>query len=133
MPYVRITVAAALESGQVARLQRGTTELMARLLGKREDLTVVSVAQEDKGNWSVGGSPAEGTMVQLQAFITDGTNTVEEKEAFIAAAYALLTQVVGASIGPLYVIVSEVPAANWGYDGLSQLARRNLWKREVAA
>lgn len=133
MPYVRIAVASHLEPNQVARLQRGATELMARLLGKRPDLTVVSVAREDKVYWSAGGEPAVGAMAQMQAFVTEGTNTSEEKEAFIAAAYALLTQVVGASVGPLYVIVSEVPAMNWGYDGLSQLARRTLWTERAVA
>ncbi|HEX5392213.1 MAG TPA: tautomerase family protein [Rhodocyclaceae bacterium] len=133
MPYVRIAVAADLTPSQVAQLQRGTTELMARLLGKRADLTVVSVARDDAVCWSVGGNPATRTMAQIQAFITEGTNTAEEKEAFIAAAHTLLTEVVGESDGPLYVIVSEVSAGNWGYDGLSQQARRNLWTGRAAA
>lgn len=133
MPCVRISIAADLDASQVARLQRGATELMARLLGKRADLTVVSVARDDAVCWSVGGNPATGTMAQLQAFITEGTNTAEEKDAFIAAAYTLLIQVIGESDGPLYVIVSEVPAGDWGYDGLSQRARSGLWKGRVAA
>lgn len=133
MPYVRISVAAHLDPNQVARLQRGATELMARLLGKRPDLTVVSVSRDDAACWSVGGDPVTGTLAQLQAFVTEGSNTAEEKDAFIAAAYALLTQVIGESDGPLYVIVSEVPARDWGYDGISQLARRDLWQKRSAA
>jgi 4-oxalocrotonate tautomerase len=129
MPYVRISVAADMDSSQVVRLQRGATELMARLLGKKSDLTVVSVAREDAVCWSVGGNPATKTMSQLQAFITEGTNTAEEKDAFIAAAHTLLTQVIGESDGPLYVILSEVPAGSWGYDGLSQMARRSSSQR----
>lgn len=128
MPYVSISIAAECEPGQVARLQRGATELMARILGKNPDVTVVSVDLSRPAAWSVGGNPASGAMAQLQAFVTEGTNTAEEKEAFIAAARTLLVQVLGEMDGPLYVLVSEVPAGNWGYDGLSQLARRNLWK-----
>lgn len=128
MPYVAISIAADLDAGGVARLQRGTTELMARVLGKNPDLTVVSISTSDAARWSVGGRPAAGAMAQLQAFVTEGTNTSEEKEAFLAAARALLVQVLGEIAGPLYVVVTEVPAGNWGYDGLSQRARQNLWR-----
>lgn len=133
MPYVRISIAARLDAGQVVRLQRSTTELMARLLGKNPDLTVVSVSQEDPMGWSVGGMAIQGHLAQLQAVVTEGTNTLEEKAAFISAARTLLIQVLGDLAGPLYVVVDEVPAANWGYDGVSQLARRQSLRERKSA
>lgn len=133
MPYVRISVAAHTNAGQVARLQRGATELMARLLGKNPELTVVSVSREEPACWSAGGEPIEGNLAQLEAIITEGSNTFEEKAAFLAAAHTLLVQVIGELAGPLYIVVNEVPARDWGYDGLSQMARRTLWQGREAA
>lgn len=125
MPYVRISVAADIDANQVARLQRGATELMARLLRKNPEVTVVSVSREHAECWAVGGAVAQGSMAALEAFVTQDTNTGEEKEDFISAAHTLLTDVIGELAGPLYVMVIEVPGQNWGYDGLSQLARHH--------
>jgi 4-oxalocrotonate tautomerase len=63
----------------------------------------------------------------LEISITAGTNTVDQKEAFIAAAYAELEAQLGHG-QPLeeasYVIVRELPASDWGYGGKTQVARR---------
>ncbi len=128
MPYVRITLAAdsspLSDAEKLAQLQRGVTELMGRLLGKAAELTVVSVAREEARYWSAGGATVAGPAAQVQAFITAGSNSAEEKAAFIGAAHRLLQQVLGRISAPLYVVVQEVPAGDWGYDGLSQAARR---------
>jgi 4-oxalocrotonate tautomerase len=63
----------------------------------------------------------------LEISITAGTNTVAEKESFIAAAFAELERQLGFG-QPLeeasYVIVREVPATDWGYAGKTQASRR---------
>ncbi len=78
--------------------------------------------------WHIGGAvPAQPTAL-LEISITAGTNTAEEKAAFIDAAFAELQRQLGGG-KPLaaasYVIVRELPATDWGYGGLTQAARRN--------
>jgi 4-oxalocrotonate tautomerase len=127
MPFVRIALAGPqLENCQVAELQRQITGLMSDILGKRRDLTVVAVDQAQAGAWSVGGRSLDAAFrcAQIDAFVTAGTNSEDEKRLFLQAAHALLQDILGRTDAPVYVIVHEVPAPDWGFDGLSQAARR---------
>ncbi|WP_173807870.1 tautomerase family protein [Methylorubrum populi] len=124
MPFIRVTIAGP-ETGSetVAALQRGITALMAEVLGKRADLTAVLIEPAPAGGWSVGGA-AVTPAAHVEARVTQGTNTAEEKARFVAAAHDLLVRMLP---GPLplatYVVVQEVPAEAWGYGGLTQAAR----------
>jgi 4-oxalocrotonate tautomerase len=127
MPFVRIALAGQPATpAQVAELQRRATALMAQVLGKRADLTVVAVEQHPAAHWSVGGAaPADQhPLAQLEALITAGTNSAVEKAAFIRAAHDMLGTVLGPLASPVYVALRELPAGDWGYDGATQAARR---------
>lgn len=127
MPFIRISLAGKSPSAQqVMHLQAETTKLMAEILGKRPEVTVVAVESGSASHWSIGGEAfkeAQG-LGQMEAFITAGTNTEQEKADFIAGAYQMLATVVGTVCTPIYVLIIEVYAANWGYDGQTQAARK---------
>lgn len=124
MPFIRISVAGTpLAARQVEDLQRRTTALMASVLGKRPEVTAVLVEQP-AGAWVVGGLPADRA-AHLDAKITLGTNSSQEKARFIADAMAMLRDVLGDGLSPCtYVVVDEVPGDAWGYGGLTQDHRR---------
>jgi 4-oxalocrotonate tautomerase len=125
MPFVRITVSGpTLAPAQVSRLQTEMTELMASILGKRADLTSVLVEQPANAGWAIGGTPVK-LAVHVDATITAGTNSPEEKARFIEQSMRLLKSVLGLELHPAtYVVVTEVPADSWGYDGRTQESRR---------
>jgi 4-oxalocrotonate tautomerase len=127
MPFVRIALAGTDPTpAQVADLQRRATALMAEALDKRADLTVVTVQREAAANWSVGGAalPDGAPLAQLEALVTADTNSAAQKAAFIRAAHDMLATVLGPLASPVYVVVRELPAGDWGYDGATQAARR---------
>jgi len=129
MPFIRISVAGNPPAhAQVAELQRKTTQFMADILHKRPDVTVVVVESIAVGNWSIGGKhlSEDRALAQMEAFITAGTNSEEEKSDFISAAYQMLCEVLNVVLSPLYVVVVEVDAINWGYDGKTQALRKQL-------
>ncbi len=129
MPFIRISIAGSSPSSdQAIELQQQTTQLMANILGKRPEVTVVSVESNAANSWSVGGeSLADSqTLVQMEAFITAGTNTEQQKSDFISAAYQMLCEILKAAMSPLYVMIIEVDAVNWGYDGKTQALRKQL-------
>ena len=113
MPTLNLKVAPLQNPGRYQRLAQELTSLTERLLGKRREVTAVMI--EDL--------PA----ALLEISITAGTNTAEEKAAFIEAAFAELQHQLGSG-GPLeeasYVVVRELPATDWGYGGRTQLARK---------
>ena len=125
MPFIRITVfGPTLAAEQVARLQTETTNLMASVLGKVASLTSVLVEQLPSGSWTVGGKPVP-VAAHVNATITAGTNSSIEKARYIEATMTLLREVFGAELSPAtYVVVEEVSAQSWGYDGRTQESRR---------
>ncbi|CAA2099500.1 hypothetical protein MBUL_00184 [Methylobacterium bullatum] len=125
MPFVNVTIAGSgIGADRVGRLQSGVTALMADILGKNPELTAVLVEEVPASGWQVGGRPV-AVAAHVQAAITAGTNDAEEKARFIAEANALLHRVLGEAL-PLatYVVVQEIAADAWGYDGLTQEHRR---------
>ncbi len=124
MPFVRITVSGpALAPEQVSLLHTEMTELMSSTLGKRADLTSVLVEQVAIAGWAIGGTPVR-VAVHVDATVTAGTNSPEQKARFIEETMRLLKSVVGPELHPAtYVVVTEVPANSWGYDGRTQESR----------
>lgn len=127
MPFIRISVAGKEPNPyQITQLQRKTTQLMSEVLKKRSEVTVVTVESSHASHWSVDGKHLEGdqVLVQMEAFITAGTNSEQEKAEFILAAHQMLCSVFDAAISPLYVVIIEVEGESWGYGGKTQSARR---------
>lgn len=123
MPFLRLTIQPSPDETAMSRLSAGLTTLMAETLGKKAELTSVLVEAPQGGLWTIGAVPAGRTAV-LEAAITQGTNDDEEKADFIAAAHALLARELPDLSPVAYVILTEIPAQNWGYDGQTQAKRR---------
>jgi 4-oxalocrotonate tautomerase len=125
MPFIRITAAGStLALEHVSRLQTEMTELMASVLGKKANLTSVLVEQPAVAGWAIGRAPAR-VAVHVDATITAGTNSTEEKELFIEQTMRLLKSVFGSELSPAtYIVINEIPAQSWGYDGRTQESRR---------
>lgn len=124
MPFINVKIAGpTLAPEQVRRLQTGVTEMMAGVLRKKPELTSVLVEQLPPSGWSIGNRPAS-LAAHLDAKITEGTNTPDEKARFIVEANALLKAVLGPTLPvATYVVVDEIPGDAWGYDGLTQAHR----------
>jgi len=130
MPTSQLKVSPLQNPERCQALALALTLLTAQLLDKRPEVTVVVVEDLPAARWYVGGQDAQRPTALLEIDITQGTNTPAEKANFMAAAFAELQRQLGGSTGALeaasYVIVREVPAADWGYGGATQLARRAM-------
>lgn len=127
MPTLTLHIAPLQNPPRYQQLAQALTRLSTQHLNKRSDVTAVCIQDLPAARWFVGGKPLQRPTALLEISITAGTNTAEEKEAFIAAAYAELERQLGKGL-PLekasYVIVRELPAYDWGYGGVTQGARR---------
>jgi 4-oxalocrotonate tautomerase len=127
MPTLKLKISPLQNPQQYASLARALTRITAQHLGKRAEVTAVLIEDLPSAQWFVAGREVQRPTALLEISITQGTNTPPEKEAFIEAAYAeLQRQLAGA--GALeeasYVIVRELPATDWGYDGVTQWERK---------
>jgi 4-oxalocrotonate tautomerase len=127
MPTLNLKVAPPVDAARAQALASALTELTADVLGKRREVTVVTIESFSAGHWFVGGSPVARATAQLQIHITAGTNTTEQKARFVEAAFALLQRQLapeGALEPASYAQVHELPATDWGYGGRTQAARQ---------
>lgn len=134
MPFVHIKVAGAeIGAREKQILQKQATGFMVDIMRKRPEVTAVLVDVAEAGSWTVGGEPV-AVAANLDVKVTRGTNTHEEKARFVAAVAAMFREVLGPDLPvATYVVVDEIEADAWGYDGVTQEERRLLRAQAAAA
>ncbi len=124
MPYLHLTLSHNPPAEGLARVAQALTDLTVDLLGKRRELTALSIAITPEGRWFVGGTPLPGQSYQLDIKVTEGTNTADEKACFIAQVHEALVALLGPMVTASYVVVHDLDGRAWGYQGRTQAARR---------
>jgi 4-oxalocrotonate tautomerase len=107
-------------------IAQAARRLASDVLGKDAAVTAVVVEEIDAARWFVADkSLAEHGLAGfwLDIRITDGTNTREEKAAFVAATFATMNELIGPLHSESYVHVNEVRGDAYGYGGLTQNER----------
>ena len=124
MPYVNVVVSGPINRART--IAQGVTERTGRILHKRPEVTSVSVSFVPSDQWFVGGQSLQELGLStfwLDIAVTDGTNTNDEKVAYLAEIFSFMTDTLGPLHGTSYVRVMDVRAEAWGYGGVSQSAR----------
>ncbi len=129
MPYINIRLGTDLDNAQRAQLYEQTTTLMNQVMGKRREVTVVHIQESAPGLWATNAQVLSaddpvGAYVDIK--ITQGTNTPDEKAEMIAQTVQMLQKVVGTIQEACYVVIDDIPANSWGYDGKTQAERSGL-------
>lgn len=128
MPYIHIKLAGAtLPTPRRTTLLARITELMATVMRKNRAVTVVSIEEAQASHWALAGhalGPVDPPAAYVEIKVTAGTNTPEEKAAMIAETKAALNAAVGKLQTATYVVIHDIAADSWGYDGVTQAARR---------
>ena len=127
MPTLDLRIAPLQNPERYTALARALTRITSEVLGKRAEVTAVMIDDLPAARWHIDGRPVDRPTAMLEISITQGTNTAAEKKAFIEAAFAELQRQLapGSALEEAsYVIVRELPAGDWGYDGVTQLERK---------
>src|SRR5262245_13315922 len=135
MPLIAITVASphkhTLEKGHIAA---EVSRLSSTILRKDPKVTAVIVTIVPPEDWFCAGrSLVEANLASfwLDIHIVDGSNTKDEKAAFIAAAYKSMKALIGPVHEESYVHVHDVRDDAYGFGGLTQ-GRRYIEARPLA-
>jgi 4-oxalocrotonate tautomerase len=124
MPTLTLRIAPLHNPQHYAALAEQLTDLTARVLRKRREVTVVMIEDMPAARFCVGGVAANQPIACLAIDITQGTNTAQEKQQFVHEAHTLLRRLLGDLHEASYVIVHELAASDWGYGGLTQAQRQ---------
>lgn len=126
MPYINIRLGRKIDETQRKQLFEQTTSLMKTVMGKRPEVAVVHIQESGSQQWSVNSTPItaeDPVAAYVDIKITDGTNTPSQKAEMIAQTIRMLHNTVGILQKACYVVIDDISADSWGYDGKTQAAR----------
>jgi 4-oxalocrotonate tautomerase len=126
MPYINIRLGCKLNNKQREQLNNKTTHFMNTIMGKRREVTVVHIMESEPEQWATNSNQLtkeEPTGAYVDIKITDGTNTPEEKAEMIYQTVEMLKNVAGTIQEACYVVIHDIPANSWGYNGKTQEVR----------
>ncbi|MCU7861935.1 MAG: tautomerase family protein [Candidatus Thiodiazotropha sp. (ex Lucinoma kastoroae)] len=126
MPYINIRLGTALDNAQREQLYNKTTTLINTVMSKCREVTVVHIQEDDPQQWATNAvalTTEERTAAYVDIKVTEGTNTPEEKAEMVSETVMMLQDVVGAVQEACYVVIDDIPANSWGYNGKTQAVR----------
>jgi 4-oxalocrotonate tautomerase len=136
MPLITVTYSSSRRAPSLkADLAAAVGELTAKILNKDPKVTAIVIRSVDAADWFAGGkSLAEQNLASfwLDIHVTEGTNTKDEKAAYIAAVFKRMGELLGPLHHESYLHVDEVRGDAYGFGGLTQECRYIAGKLEVA-
>jgi 4-oxalocrotonate tautomerase len=136
MPLITVTYSSSHRILSLkADIAAAVSELTATILHKDPKVTAIIVRSVDAADWFAGGkSLAEQNLASfwLDIHITEGTNTKDEKAAYIAALFKRMGELLGPLHHESYLHVDELRGDAYGFGGLTQERRYIAGKLKVA-
>jgi 4-oxalocrotonate tautomerase len=136
MPLITVTYATSRERPSLkSEIASSVSELTAKMLRKDPKVTAIIVKSADAADWFAGGkSLAEQNLASywLDVHVSEGTNTKDEKAAYLAALFKRMGELLGPLHHESYAHVDEVKGDAYGFGGLTQERRYIAGKLEIA-
>jgi len=123
MPILNVKISAAPSAELVTSVSEMLLELTTRILHKKRELTAIALDFVPPEHWVVGGTTLAAQhkrSVYFDIKIVDGTNTKDEKAAFVAAAFEAFARLLGDLHHESYIYLQDVRADAYGYGGQTQ-------------
>ncbi|MBK8754017.1 MAG: tautomerase family protein [Candidatus Competibacteraceae bacterium] len=123
MPYLNVKICAASSQELSAEIALVLTDLTTELLKKKRELTAVTVEYIAAEQWFIGGTPIADQLVSsfyLDIRVTEGTNTKDEKAIYVSRVFAAIEAIIGSLAPASYIVIHEIHADAWGYQGQTQ-------------
>lgn len=136
MPLITVSYTSSRQSPSLkADIANVVSELTAKILHKEPKVTAIIVKSVDAADWFAGGkSLAEQKLASywIDIHVSEGTNTKDEKAAYLAAMFQRMGELLGPLHNETYLHVDEVKGDAYGFGGLTQERRYIAGKLEVA-
>ena len=136
MPLISVSYSTSRENPTLkSEIASTITELTATILHKDPKVTAVIVKAVDAADWFAGGkSLAEQKLASywIDVHVSEGTNTKDEKAAYLAEVFARMDELLGPLHEETYLHVDEVRGDAYGFGGLTQERRYIAGKLQVA-
>jgi 4-oxalocrotonate tautomerase len=135
MPLITVSYSTSREKPSLnSEIAAAVSELTAKILHKDPKVTAIIVKAVNAVDWFAGGkSLAEQKLASywIDIHVSEGTNTKDEKAAYLAAMFARMGELLGPLHEETYLHVDEVKGDAYGFGGLTQERRYIAGKLEV--
>lgn len=118
MPYINVKLNTKESDELREKIVDIVLENTTNILNKKADVTSVLVEFVSQKSWSIGGK--NSTTFYLDIKITKGTNTKEQKANYIKKTYKDFYGLLGEITPASYIVIDEIEADSWGFEGLTQ-------------
>jgi 4-oxalocrotonate tautomerase len=123
MPILNVKISATPSRELVTSVSELLLELTTRILKKKRELTAITIDFVPPEHWVVGGKTLAEQHKRSFYFdikVVDGTNTKDEKAAYVAAAFDGFARLLGELHDESYVYIHDVRGEAYGYGGRTQ-------------
>ncbi|MHB8728435.1 MAG: tautomerase family protein [Sulfuricaulis sp.] len=123
MPYLNAKISGSESPEITTQVADILANLTTSILRKKRELTSVTIEYVDGNKWFAAGTPISAQEVKtfyLEIHVTEGTNTKDEKANYIKEVFAAMQSVLGKLHPASYIIIKNVGADSWGYQGATQ-------------
>jgi len=120
MPILNVKISPAPSDELVAAVSETLLELTTGILHKKRELTSIAIDFVRPEHWVVGGktlAEQHRRSVYFDIKVVDGTNTKDEKAAYVAAAFEAFSRLLGDLHEESYIYIEDVRADAYGYGG----------------
>ena len=136
MPLITVTVSTPHQKVlDKAAIAAEVARLSTSILRKDPKVTAVIVSRVPSDDWFCGGRSLTQEWLAsfwLDIHVTDGTNTKDEKAAYLAAMFRRMAEILGPLHPETYLHVDEVRGDAYGFGGLTQERRYIAGKLDVS-
>lgn len=136
MPLMSVTYSTSRQSPSLkSDIAAAVSELTAKILHKDPKITAIIMKSVDAADWFAGGKSLKEQKLAsywLDIHVSEGTNTKDEKAAYLAAMFKRMGELLGPLRNESYLHVDEVKGDAHGFGGLSQERRYIAGKLEVS-
>lgn len=123
MPIINVKLSATPSPELVRQVSETVLELTTAILHKKREVTSIAMDFVPREHWVIAGrtlAEQGKSSFYLDIKVVSGTNTKDEKAAYLAAVFSAFQGILGDLHDESYVYVHDVAAEAYGYGGVSQ-------------
>lgn len=118
MPYINVKTNVKQSDELRKKIVDFILENTTNILNKKPEVTSVLVEFVPFDTWNINKDNLKTFNVDIK--ITKGTNTKNQKAQYIKETYLNLKEILGDITPASYIIIDEIEADSWGFEGLTQ-------------
>ncbi len=123
MPYLNAKISGSQSVDITSKVASVLADLTVEALKKKRELTSIAVEFVPPTQWFVGGpsvAAQSAATFYLDIKVTEGTNTKDEKAVYVLKVFTAMEALLGKLHPASYIVIHEVRADAWGYQGSTQ-------------